>query len=255
MMSLRLAAPSDLIDLNTIEGLAGIAHEADQIRIGAMTRQEDLVTDDVLCTQVPVMKAVVESVGHPGTRTRGTIGGSLCHADPAAELPALLLALDADLVLASAGGATRQSGVEEFFDGYFETTIRPNEVLTEIRIPVTDNRQMGFREISVRSADFALAGAVASAGFDADGALDSVRVVTFALGDRPQRLRDVESAVLDSAGDRAAVQAAAQLTEQLISPLDEPHASASYRRQLGIAVVRRALEGALGATESTGVGP
>jgi carbon-monoxide dehydrogenase medium subunit len=248
MMSLRLAAPTDLIDLNTVEGLSGVAHGATHIRIGAMTRQEDLAIDETLCAQVPAMHAVVDSVGHPGTRTRGTIGGSLCHADPAAELPALLLALDADVLVASAGGATRRIAVEDFFGGYFETTIGPDEIVTEIRIPTASRRRMGFHEVSLRSADFAAAGAVANAHFGdgGDEALGSIRVVTFALGDRPQRLHEVETAIVDAQGDPGAIGWAAQLTEQLISPPDEPHLSAAYRRQLGVTVVRRALEGALG---------
>jgi len=245
MMSLRLAAPTDLIDLNTVDQLSGISHSATHIRIGAMTRQEDLAADESLCAHVPAMRAVVDSVGHPGTRTRGTIGGSLCHADPSAELPALLLAVDADVLVASSGGETRRVAVENFFGGYFETTIQPDELLTEIRIPLASRRRMGFHEVTLRSADFAVAGAIASAQLDADGALGSIRVVTFALGDRPQRLREVETAVVDAQGDPSAIRSAAQVTEHLISPLDEPHLSATYRRQLGVAVVRCALEGAL----------
>lgn len=253
MMSLRLAAPTDLIDLNTVDGLSGISEGVSHIRIGAMTRQEDLAANEALCTQVPVMKAVVDSVGHPGTRTRGTIGGSLCHADPAAELPALLLALDADVLVASAGGETRRVAVEDFFGGYFETTIGVDEILTELRIPVVSRRRMGFHEVALRSADFAAAGAIVSAHVDHgdDEAIGSIRVVAFALGDRAQRLYEVENAIMNAQGDPGdpgAIRSAAKLTEQLISPSDEPHLSATYRRQLGVVVVRRAIEGALGAT-------
>ncbi len=245
MMSLRLAAPSDLIDLNTVDQLSGITHSATHIRIGAMTRQEDLADDESLCAQVPAMKAIVDSVGHPGTRTRGTIGGSLCHADPSAELPALLLALDAEVVLASSGGRTRRLAVEDFFGGHFETTIRPDEVLTEIHLPHATRRRMGFNEVALRSADFAIAGAIASATLAADGALESIRVATFALGDRPQRLREVEAAIVEAQGDPSVIDSAARMTAQLVSPPDEPHLSANYRRQLGVTVVRRALEDAL----------
>lgn len=245
MMALRLATPSDLIDLNTVDELSGISHTATHIRIGAMTRQEDLAADKSLCAQVPALSAVVDSVGHPGTRTRGTIGGSLCHADPSAELPALLLAVNADVLVASSGGETRRVAVEDFFGGYFETTIKPNEILTEIQIPLAPLRRMGFDEVTLRSSDFAVAGAIASARLDADGAFASIHVVTFALGDRPQRLREVETAIEDAHGGLGAILSAAQLTEHLISPLDELHLSVAYRRQLGIKVVRRALEGAL----------
>ena len=252
MMALRLAAPSDLIDLNTVDQLAGISHSATHIRIGAMTRQEDLVADDALGTQVPVLGAVVASVGHPGTRTRGTLGGSLCHADPAAELPALMLALDAELVVAAVGGATRQVGVDGFVAGYYETTLAPDEILTEIRIPVAADRRMGFHEVSVRSADFADAGAMVSAHVDDAGALTSLRVVAFALGDRPRRLEAVEAAVVQAWGGLdpigPALRTAAELTEQLVAPADEAHLAAAYRRQLGVTVVRRALEQALGGT-------
>ena len=246
MMALRLAAPSDLIDLNTVEGLSGISARATHIRIGAMTRQEDLAADDALCTQVPVMRDVVASVGHPGTRTRGTIGGSLCHADPAAELPALLLAVDAEAVVASPRGATRRVAVGDFFGGYFQTTLEPEELLTEIRIPAAE-RRMGFHEVTVRSADFAAAGAIVSADVAADGALESIRVVVFALGDRPQRLHAVEAAVVGAQGDPGSIRSAAQLTAQLVAPSDEAHLSATYRRRLGVTVVRRALVDALGA--------
>jgi aerobic carbon-monoxide dehydrogenase medium subunit len=246
MMALRLARPSDLIDLNSVDELSGISHTATGIRIGPMTRQEDLAADEALCAQVPAMRAVVTSVGHPGTRTRGTLGGSLCHADPSAELPALLLAVDAEVQLTSAGGATRIAAVEDFFGGYFETTIGPDELLTEIRIPVGPRRRMGFHEVALRSSDFAAAGAVASAHLDDDGALNTARVVGFAVGDRPRRLLEVEAAVMDTQGDPGAIRSAAQLTERAISPADEPHLSAAYRRQLAVAVVRRALEAALG---------
>lgn len=248
MMALRLARPSDLIDLNTIDDLSGIVHSATHTRIGAMTRQQDLAADAFLCEQVPAMRAIIDSVGHPGTRTRGTIGGSLCHADPAAEIPALLLALDADVLVASVGGESRRVDVERFFNGYFETTLRANELLTEIRIPHVSQRSMGFDEVTLRSADFAVAGAIACADRDAEGGLDSIRVATFALGDRPQRLREVETAVIDAQGDPGAIGSAAHLTADLISPFDEPHLSATYRRKLGVTVVRRALESALGST-------
>jgi carbon-monoxide dehydrogenase medium subunit len=246
MMSLRLAAPSDLIDLNTVDELSGITMSATHIRIGAMTRQQDLATDDRLCTQVPVMRAVVDSVGHPGTRTRGTIGGSLCHADPAAELPALLLAVDAEVVVAGPGGVRRSMAVEDVFDGTFETTIGSDELVTEIHIPLVSRRRMGFHEITLRSADFAVAGAIVSALPDADGTLGSIRVVTFALGDRPRRLGAVETAVADAGDDPEAVRSAARLTEDLIAPRDESHLSAAYRRRLGVTAVRRALDTMLG---------
>lgn len=248
MMSLRLATPTDLIDLNGLDELSGISRSTTGLRIGAMTRQEDLSLDESLCAQVPVMRAVVGSVGHPGTRTRGTIGGSLCHSDPAAELPALLLALDAVASVASPSGGTRLVPVEDFFGGYFETTLAPDELLTEIQIPLVPKRRMGFSEIALRSADFAIAGAMVDAHIDGNGALDSIRVVAFALGDRPQRLREVEAALMNRVPDSGTVRSAAELTHQLVSPLDEPHLSAAYRSQLGITVVRRALEQALGPT-------
>ncbi len=244
MMALRLAAPSDLIDLNTVTELSGIAHSGDGITIGAMTRQEDLAADDEFCRQVPVLRAVVDSVGHPGTRTRGTIGGSVCHADPAAELPALLLALDAEVIVASAAEPPRRLPIEAFFGGFFETILGPNELLREILIPVADQRRMGFHEITFRSADFAAAGAIVSARDEPDR-LASLRVVVFGLGDRPSRLREVEAAVAESDGSGAALRSAAALTHDLISPPDEAHLSASYRRRLGVTAVRRALESAL----------
>ncbi|MDG2119532.1 MAG: xanthine dehydrogenase family protein subunit M [Actinomycetota bacterium] len=246
MMSLRLATPTDLIDLNKIEQLSGISSSDGYIRIGAMTRQEELGVNRPLCTQVPVMRAIIDSVGHPGTRTRGTIGGSLCHADPAAELPALLLTLDAELLITQQDGTTRSIPVEDFFRGHFETALRPDEILIEIRIPIAARRHMGFNEITARSSDFAMAGAIASAHPENDGTFSSIRIVTFALRDRPQRLREVESAVTDAQGDVASIRLAAQLTEGLISPREEVHLSTAYRRRLAVTVVRRALESAVG---------
>jgi len=245
MMSLRLAAPSDIIDLNKIKELSGVYSSDDYIHIGAMTRQDQMGSDELLCEHVPIMNAVIDSVGHPGTRTRGTIGGSLCHADPAAELPALFLALDAQLVVAQAGGTTRTIAIESFFTGHFETALHSDELLTEIQIPITPKRHMGFHEITARSSDFAMAGAIASATLAASGTLDAVRVVTFGLGDRPVRLRDVEIAVANAQGDPTALRSAAQLTKDLVLPRDEIHLSANYRTRLAVAVVQRALEGAL----------
>lgn len=218
-----------------------------------MTRQDQVGSDELLCEHVPIMGTVIDSVGHPGTRTRGTIGGSLCHADPAAELPALFLALDAQLVVAQAGGTTRTIAIESFFTGHFETALHSDELLTEIQIPITPQRHMGFHEITARSSDFAMAGAIASATLATSGSLDTVRVVTFGLGDRPVRLRDVEIAVANTQGNPAALRSAAQLTKDLVLPRDEIHLSANYRTRLAVAVVQRALEDAL-AVESGFIG-
>jgi carbon-monoxide dehydrogenase medium subunit len=179
--------------------------------------------------EVPVLAAALRHVGHPAIRSRGTIGGSLAHADPAAELPAVLLALDGEVVARSREGE-RRIGAEPFFTGPFTTGLRPDELLTEVLLPRQGDRPFGFAELSRRHGDFALAGAVVL--------LRPARLVLFGVGGAPERAPEAERA-LDEGAPAAEV---AELATRDLHPVDDVHADGAYRRRVAAALVRRAVE-------------
>ena len=167
MLALRLARPSALIDLNRIASLSGIALHDGSLRLGAMTRQASVLRSHDVAANAGLLVQALGHVGHPPTRARGTVGGSLSHADPAAELPAAMVALDAVFVLQSAQGE-RTVEASSFFHGMFETAIGPGELLTEIRVPVAAGRASGFVEVAHRKGDFAILSAAAVLDLDED---------------------------------------------------------------------------------------
>jgi CO/xanthine dehydrogenase FAD-binding subunit len=243
LMAMRRSRPSALIDLNTVHDLFGVTEQERTVSIGAMTRQQDLCDAASLLEQVPVLESVVHNIGHPGTRSRGTIGGSVCHADPAAELPALLIALDAQVVLTGADGRRRTLPVDAFVDGAYRTTIGETELLTSVEIPKVAQRRMGFSEIEPRSRDFALAGAVAAGRVDPTGEIEELRIVLFAVGQRPLRLPTVEAAAQAAGHGSPGFAAASGLVRELVTPRERPGLAPDYLRHLAVVAVRRALEG------------
>jgi carbon-monoxide dehydrogenase medium subunit len=230
LLNMRLARPSLLVDVNRVPGLDGVELD-DSVRIGALARQAD-VLESPAAVAVPLLAAALRHVGHPATRSRGTIGGSLAHADPAAELPAVLLALDGEVVAeASMGERTIPAGA--LFAGPFTTTLRPDELLTRVLLPRQDSRPFGFAELARRHGDFALAGAVVL--------LRPARVVLFGIGAVPARVLEAEQA-LD--GGAAAVEVADLATRDL-SPVEDVHADATYRGRVAAVLVGRAVEQAV----------
>ena len=227
LLNMRLARPSLLVDVNRLAGLESVELDG-SLQIGALARQAD-VLDSRAASAVPLLAAALRHVGHPATRSRGTVGGSLAHADPAAELPAVLLALDGKVVVESTTGE-RTIGAGDLFAGPFTTTLGPNELLTRVVVPRDDSRPFGFAELSRRRGDFALAGAIVL--------LRPARVVLFGLGGAPVRALEAERA-LDAGAPAAEV---ADLATRDLHPVDDVHADGAYRRRVAAVLVRRTVE-------------
>jgi carbon-monoxide dehydrogenase medium subunit len=231
LMKLRLATPAVLVDVGRIEGLSYVRDAGDHVAIGALTRHRDLEVSDVARSEVPLLAHVAGQVGDPQVRHRGTIGGSLAHGDPASDLPAAVLARGGTLVVRGPSG-TREVPADEFFRGFLETAIAPDEMLTEIRVRKAPSG-WAFQKFNRRAQDWAIVGVAAVV----DG---SARVALVNMGSTTVRARGVEEAL--SAGASPA-DAAARAAEGLDPPSDL-HASAEYRQHLATVLVRRALEGA-----------
>jgi CO/xanthine dehydrogenase FAD-binding subunit len=242
-MNFRLATPAVLIDLNAITSLGHITEHDGGLRIGSMTRQRALERSAAVAQHAPLVAATMPFVAHAAIRTRGTFGGSLAHADPAAELPAVMLALDARFTLQSREGS-RIVSASDFFVGLFTTAIEPGELLVEIDVPDSPPRSgVAFQEISRRHGDFALAGAAAVVTLDDAGRCSRARVALLSLSDRPVLAAHAASALIGQAPSAESIRAAAEAAaEHDIDPTSDLHASSSYRRQLAAVVTRRVLE-------------
>ncbi len=202
LMNMRLARPGVVVDINGIGDLDHITATPDGgLTIGALTRQRELERSGLVQDRTPVLAAALPFIGHFQLRNRGTIGGSIAHADPSAEIPAVSLALDAEFVLAS-DGRERVMKAEEFFITHLTTALEPVEVLTQIRIPgSTGEWQWGFQEVCRREGDFALVGAVVMLQLDGGGVCQAARITMFGVGGTPLRMRTAEANLLGSSVD------------------------------------------------------
>lgn len=230
LMKLRLATPAVLVDIGRLGDLSYIRVDGDVVRVGALTRHADLETSSELAAAAPLLAHVAGQVGDPQVRHRGTIGGSVAHGDPASDLPAALLALRATIVAVGPGG-TREIGVDDFFTGFLETALAPDEVLTEIKVPVTAGAGWAFQKFNRRAQDWAIVGVAAVVNGTAGVGLVN-------MASTPVRAAGVEAAL--AAGSSAA-DAAARADEGLDPPADL-NASTEYRRHLAHVLTRRALE-------------
>ena len=244
LMSLRLARPSVIVDLNRVPGLDGIAANGDgSLHIGALTRQRAVERDAGLPARNPLLAAAVPLIGHFQIRNRGTVGGSLVHADPASELPAVSVALGADFVLASAAGE-RIVSAEDFYLGYMATACEPNEVLTEIRIPTWKaGRLWAIDEVARRKGDFAMVGVALWADMDG-GVCADARVTLFGVGGRPVRIEKAEQRLKGASLDDATLKDVERIVFEDLDPDSDIHASALYRKEVGGVLTRRALSAA-----------
>ncbi|MBI2710003.1 MAG: xanthine dehydrogenase family protein subunit M [Actinobacteria bacterium] len=231
LMKLRLAQPSVLIDVGRLRDLSYIRDAGDHIAVGALTRHHDLETSDLLETEAPILKHAAGEVGDPQVRHRGTIGGSLAHADPASDLPAVVLALKGTLVARSPSGE-REIRADEFFTGFLESALAPDELLTEIRIPKVAGLGWSFQKFNRRAQDWAIVGVAAVV----DGERTGVGLVN--MGSTPIRAAAVEAAVAGGASAEEAAQRAVDDAE----PQADLNASVEYRTHLAKVLVRRALE-------------
>ncbi|HEY6501542.1 MAG TPA: xanthine dehydrogenase family protein subunit M [Streptosporangiaceae bacterium] len=226
MMKLRLAVPSVLVDIGVVDELAGIAIDGDDLVIGATTRHADVAGSDLVRTEAPLLAWSAAQVGDPQIRHRGTIGGSLAHSDPAADLPMALTALGGSMEISGPSG-TRTVGADDFFVGYFETAMEPDELLTAVRIPRRPGEPWGYQKFTRRANDWAIVGVAATGG----------RVALANMGARPLRASAVEQALASGASVTDAAQLAAEGTE----PGEDIHADREYRQHLARVLTERAL--------------
>ena len=244
MLAFRVVAPALLVDLRKLSGLSDIKVAADGVRLGAMVRWRDIEDDARLATAHPLLKAAVEHVAHYQIRNRGTVGGSIAHADPAAEMPGICVTCDAEIAVTGSKGA-RTIGADDFFVGALTTALEPDEIITEIRLPSWPaKRRWGFREFARRRGDFAMAAAALFYDQDAGGKATNAHVGVIGLGDRPCRIPEVEAAIDGQVVDEALMERAAEITSANVEAQADIHASAEYRRSLAGTMVERALRDA-----------
>ncbi|MET0895391.1 MAG: xanthine dehydrogenase family protein subunit M [Acidimicrobiia bacterium] len=255
LLSLRLASPSVLVDLSHVGGLDGIEADDDTVTIGAMVRQRAAERSDVVQDRVPLLSAALPYIGHPAIRNRGTVGGSIAHADPSAEIPTVALALDAEVVATSAAAGERRIPAADLFEGFLTTSLREDEVLTAVRMPVTaPGTGVAFEEVARRHGDFALVGTAAVVRL-ADGKVAEARLAVMGVGGTPVRAHAAEAALMGASPGDEAFGAAAESAADGLDPASDLHGSAAYRTHLAKVVVRRALaRAAAGAAASTNGG-
>ena len=246
MMNLRLARPAVVVDINRVEGLTGIASDGMGMTIGAMTRQRQIEGSADVGERYPIIATAIPHIAHFQIRNRGTIGGSLAHSDPAAEIPALCLALDAEITAAS-GSGERTIAASDFSLGLLTTALEPEELLTQVRLPSLGGDgewRWGFREVCRRDGDFALVGAIALLRLDDESVCREARIAMFAVGDGPMRMADAEASLVGRAVDADARAEAAALVSAAVDPGSDIHASSQYRKEVSGVMARRALEDA-----------
>jgi len=227
MMKLRLAQPAVLIDIGQVEELTGITADGDELVIGATTRHAELAASELIRAGAPLLAHAAAQVGDPQIRHRGTIGGSLAHADPAADLPMALVALGGSVELRGPGGS-RVVGADDFFAGYFETALAEDELLAAVRVPSRPGVPWGYQKFVRRANDWAIVGAAAIDG----------RIALANMGPKPLRATAAEQALAGGASPAEAAELAAEGT----SPGEDIHANRSYRQHLARVLTRRALE-------------
>ena len=240
MLAFRIASPALLVDLRKLAELRQIKIGQDGVSLGAMVRWRDILDDERLAKAHPLLVAAVEHVAHYQIRNRGTVGGSLAHADPAAELPGMVITCDAKIVAVGKSG-TRTIDAASFFQGPLITALKPDEIISEIRFPAWQaKRRFGFEEFARRRGDFALAAAMLF--YDEDGGkAKNAHVGAIGVADRPLRLPAVEQVLNGKAVDEAVIAEADAAASASVDPADDIHASGAYRKALVGVMVERAL--------------
>ena len=252
LLALRLARPAVLVDINGVAELSGISRVNGHLAVGATTREYMAEESAEVAQAVPLLAAALPLIGHEAIRNRGTIGGSLAHADPAAELPAVARALDAEFVLRGRARG-RVIPAADWFEGYLATARRPDELLTEVRFPVVPpGTGAAFEEIARRHGDFAIVGLAAQLTLTADGVISDARLAFSGVGDVPVRATEAEDLLK---GQRPSAELFAEAARVATLGLDPPadlHGSSEYRKKVAAALVRRGLTAAAGNARGTG---
>jgi carbon-monoxide dehydrogenase medium subunit len=246
MMAFRIASPSLLVDLRKLSDLRQITIDDSGVRLGAMVRWRDIEDDGRLNAAHPLLKAAVSHVAHYQVRNRGTVGGSVAHADPAAEMPGIAVTCDAEIIVVGVAGP-RVIHADDFFIAPLTTALAADEIITEIRLPAWPaQRHWGFREFSRRRGDFALAAAAVFYDIDNAGKAHNVHIGAIGVGDRPVRLADAEAEVNGKVVDVAVSECAGRAASASVDPQSDIHASSAYRKSLIGTMVERALQSAAG---------
>jgi carbon-monoxide dehydrogenase medium subunit len=243
LLALRLARPAVLIDINRLGELSGVSVADGWVAVGAMTREYLAEESGTIAEAVPLLAAALPLIGHEAIRSRGTIGGSLAHADPAAELPAVARALDAELVVRSRSG-DRAVPAAEWFEGYLTTSRRPDEILVQVRFPAAGpDTGVAFQEVARRHGDFAMVGLAVSLTL-ANGVISDARLAFAGVADVPVRATAAETLL---AGERPSAELFEEAARQATAGLDPPadlHGTSEYRKKVAATLVRRGLRAA-----------
>ena len=251
LLKARLVSPTTVVDLGRVRGLDRIDLRNGSLQLGAMTRQSEALDSSLVRTRAPLLARALRLIGSPAIRNRGTVGGSAAHGDPAAEIPAVLVALDATLTAVSAVGR-RDIPARSFYRYAYETALADDEIVTALNIPTGRNgcdTGVSFYEIAIPSHNFALAGAAVSVTID-DGTIKDVRIGLCGLGPTPLRACEAEALAEGSAPTEEVIARIARAAAVVADPVDDVLASSSYRRDLAQVVIRRALVEALADTRS-----
>lgn len=246
LLVMRLARPALIVDIARIEEIQGIADETDGVAIGAATRQADALGDAALARRLPLLVKALKMVGHPQTRNRGTIGGSLCNADPAAEIGLVARTLDAELVVRSTKDE-RVIPIAAFFLGAMTTVLAPEDCLTRVRFPVWRDKGRlgtGFEEMSLRRSDFALVATSCQLVLDADRVCRRLALAIGGAEPVPKRVDQATARLIGTRLEPRELAAAAAAVEAELDPIGDAHASADYRRRVAGALALRAIEAA-----------
>jgi carbon-monoxide dehydrogenase medium subunit len=245
VISMRLARPDYLVDINGLTELDYVRADGNRLRIGALTRHATLMESADVQRHCPLISKALPFVGHTAIRHRGTIGGSIVHADPSAELPAVAAALDAEMIVTGPNGQ-RTIPAAEFFITFFMTSMEPDEMLTEVAFPIRAREKgTSVAEFARRHGDFAVAGVAISIDANGGGLIDSARVCAFGVDDVPRRVDAAESLLAGQAPTRALLAEAGAATAASVDPETDMHASGAYRQEMAGVLTRRGLEAAL----------
>lgn len=244
LLAMRLARPSHLVDLNEIPGLSGIASQDGVVSFGATTRERQAESSPVVAQRLPVLAEALPQIGHVSIRNRGTIGGSIAHADASAELPAVAMITAAEMILRNVHGQ-RVVPADEFFRGHFTTALDDDELLVEVRVREGPaGAGWAFYEVARRHGDFALVGAAAMVALDANRRVAEARLCLIGVADRPVRPAKAETSLVGAEPGTDAFAAAAEEAVADLEPASDVHGSSQFRRHLTRVAVRRALESA-----------
>jgi aerobic carbon-monoxide dehydrogenase medium subunit len=252
LIKLRLAQPRYVIDIGRLRGMSYIREENGRIAIGALTTHAEVESSSLLRSKCPLLVETAATIGDVQVRNRGTLGGSLAHADPAADYPAAILALDAEIIAASTAG-TRTIPATEFFVDMLTTALRPGEILSQVRIaPLAAQTGTAYEKMHQPASGFAIVGAAARLTVAKDGKIEDVAVGITGLGPKPFRAAGVEKALRGKKASDKAFADASRLAAEGVEPLSDLHASAEYRREMAAVYTRRALQNAFARAQGRG---